>query len=71
MVPAFGVPLSFILHGVSLWQLKRGGARRDSAAGGFTDGREWPPDEIIPGGTLAREPLAPEPLARKAWPRND
>ena len=23
MVPAFGVPLSFILHGVSLWQLKR------------------------------------------------
>ena len=23
MIPAFGVPLSFILHGLSLWQLKR------------------------------------------------
>jgi hypothetical protein len=24
MIPAFAVPLSLILHGVSLWQLMRG-----------------------------------------------
>ena len=27
MVPAFGVPLSLILHGLSLWQLKRRAGR--------------------------------------------
>lgn len=30
MIPAFAVPLSLILHGLSLWQLRRAG-RRDSA----------------------------------------
>jgi hypothetical protein len=27
MIPAFGVPLSFIFHGLSLWKLKRGQAK--------------------------------------------
>jgi hypothetical protein len=31
MVPAFGVPLSFILHGLSLWQLRRRAARSGAA----------------------------------------
>jgi len=31
MVPAFAVPLSLILHGVSLWQLKRRAGRSATA----------------------------------------
>ena len=34
MIPAFAVPLSLILHGMSLWQLRRT-ARRPAAASGF------------------------------------
>ncbi len=34
MIPAFAVPLSLILHGLSLWQLRRT-ARRPAVASGF------------------------------------
>jgi hypothetical protein len=34
MIPAFAVPLSLILHGVSLWQLRR--RSRSRALGGGT-----------------------------------
>jgi len=34
MIPAFAVPLSLILHGMSLWQLRRS-ARRPAVASGF------------------------------------
>ena len=34
MTPAFAVPLSLILHGVSLWQLRRLGRRARTAAPG-------------------------------------
>jgi len=33
MIPAFAVPLSLILHGVSLWQVRRR-SRSRAAAGG-------------------------------------
>jgi len=37
MTPAFAVPLSLILHGLSLWQLRRG-ARNRSAVRGLANG---------------------------------